>query len=115
MGLSSVSTTIATGTALSPTLKLEGGIPAGIQMPAAWTAANLTFQGSNDDITYFNIYDDNNVELVVTAAASRFIVFRDAIAAQFYGIRYLKIRSGTSGTPVNQLADRTLYVPLRFD
>jgi hypothetical protein len=78
-----------------------------IHMPAAWTTASLTFQGSPDGITYQNIYNASGAEYSVAAAASRDIILPPG---DFAGFRYLKIRSGTSGTPVTQAADRTLTV-----
>lgn len=86
---------------------LYGCRAVGIQMPAAWDAANLTFQGSADGTTYFNVYDKAGTEYTVTAAASRYIILnRD----DMLGIRYLIIRSGTAGVPVNQTAARTLVL-----
>lgn len=82
---------------------------AGIQMPAAWTAANLTFQVSYDGVTFANLYDNSGNEYTVTAAASRTILLP---LVDFLGIAYLKIRSGTSATPVTQGAARQLQIQL---
>jgi hypothetical protein len=76
-----------------------------IQMPATWTAAQLTFQGSPDGITYTNIYDSNGNEVIVQAAASELVTI-DREESQ----TYMKIRSGTSGAPVTQGGDRILKV-----
>lgn len=102
------SATITNGTSLSAAIDLGAATLFGIQLPAAWTTANLTFQGSTDGATYANLYDSNGSEVTVTAAASQFIVM--AVPPQWIGLRYLKIRSGTSGTAVNQAADRTLQI-----
>jgi hypothetical protein len=82
-------------------------------MPAAWTAAGLTFQASLDGINYFNVFDDGTtagtfVETTWTAAASQYQIV--AAPAKWVGVRWLKIRSGTSGVPVNQAAERTLTI-----
>jgi hypothetical protein len=95
---------IASGTSLSPATDLGAQRLQGIQMPAAWDAANLTFQGSADGVTYNDVYDSAG-EHSVTAAASRMIMVD---AEKFRAIRYLKVRSGTTGVAVNQTADRTL-------
>lgn len=95
---------IANGTALSAAFFMPGKMTS-IQMPAAWTAANITFQGSPDGVTYTDMYDYAGNEITVTAAASELITL-DRIQSQ----TYMKLRSGTSGTPVNQGADRTLKV-----
>lgn len=92
-------------TSLSNPVDLRENRLVGFIMPAAWTAANLTFVGAVDeDDTYHPIYDAAGNELVVTAAASRVIVDIPELAV----CRFLKVRSGTSGTPVNQQADRTI-------
>jgi len=100
------SSTISNGTSLSSAIDFGASTLFGIQIPSSWTTANLTFQASADGVTYGNLYDSTGTEVTVTAAASEFIVF--ASPAPWLGIRYLKIRSGTSGTPVNQAADRAL-------
>lgn len=98
--------TILSGQSLSDALDLKGRILTGVFLPAAWTAANLTFQASPDGGTYYDAWDQA-LEITVSAAASRFV----AIDAQlFLGVRFLKVRSGTSGTPVAQGADRALIL-----
>jgi hypothetical protein len=76
-------------------------------MPGAWSAANLTFQASEDGVTYSNLYDYTGTEINVVAAASVFIRLNPA---DWVGIRYLIVRSGTSGTPVNQGAQRLIVL-----
>ena len=109
--LSSQDASIANGAALSSALVLP---PAeyicGIVMPAAWTTANLTFQVSEDGSTYNDLYDQDGTEITITAAASRFIVLN---TDNFWGFHYLKVRSGTTGTPINQGAARTITLLTR--
>jgi hypothetical protein len=95
--------TIATGASLSSAAFLGDGRLEGVQMPASWTAANLTFQGSLDGSTFQDIYDDAGNEVVVAAAAARLLSIND-----FKGALWIKVRSGTSGAPVNQAAARVL-------
>lgn len=97
---------IANGAAVSNSTELGAFRSFSIQMPAAWTAASLTFQGSIDGTTFYDVYDIAGNELVVTAAASRIIVDIPELST----LRYLKVRSGTTGTPVNQGAERTLTI-----
>lgn len=84
--------------------------PVAIIMPAAWTAANLTFQHGDANGIFTNLYDDAGSEVVVTVAASRYIRL---VPSEWVNMRQLKIRSGTSGTPVAQAADRTLIIVTR--
>lgn len=100
-----ISATIAISASLSGAVYLGSGTLSKIIMPAAWTAANLTFQVSDDNVTYSNLYDASGTEYVVTAAASRAIIVP---VSEFQGFRYLKVRSGTAGVAVNQAAARTL-------
>ena len=81
-------------------------------MPASWTAANLTFQGSDTEAgTYSDLYDDAGTEISVTAAASRTIV--GSTLDRVVPLRFLKVRSGTTATPVNQAAARTVLLVMK--
>lgn len=102
--------TIASGQALSGAIDLLGYNLVGVQMPAAWTAANLTFQGSIDGTNFYDLYDGSAEINLSAAAASRYLALTPS---QFAGVRYLKVRSGTTGTPVNQAADRSLTLIVR--
>jgi len=102
--------TLTTSSPVSAAVELLGKVPVALQMPAAWTTANLTFQASKDGTTYANIYSDAGVEKVVTAAASRFIPLDPA---DFVGCRFVKLRSGTSSTAVTQAAARTVTLIVR--
>jgi hypothetical protein len=76
-------------------------------MSAAWTAAAITFQVSADGSNWYDLYTEGG-EYTLTSSvvgASRTIVVDPAV---FIGIRYLKIRSGVSGTTVNQASQRDL-------
>ncbi len=78
----------------------------GVSIPAAWTTAGLTFLGSTDGgTTFFDLYDETGTERAVLVVASRTITLEPT---KFMGCTHLKIRSGTSATPVAQAAARTL-------
>jgi hypothetical protein len=102
--------TIALNGSLSGAVRLAGMLLVGLVMPAAWDAANLTFQGSIDNVTFNNVYDDAGTEKTAVAAASRHLLI---VAADFAGIEWLKVRSGTAGTPVVQTAARTITLVVR--
>lgn len=105
-----VTVTIPSGGALSNAVDLDGVKLLGIQMPAAWDAANLTFQVSADGNSFADFYNQSGSEVVINANANRYIALDPAL---FAGIRYLRIRSGTSAAPVNQTASRTLRLVAR--
>jgi hypothetical protein len=98
--------TIASGGSLSDVVRCPGGKAwAAIQMPASWTAANLTFQVSLNGTTFYDLYDDLGIEVTVTAGATRTIRL---VAGDWWAAPWMKIRSGTTGTPVAQGAERLL-------
>jgi hypothetical protein len=98
---------ISNGASLSEALACSGYRLASIQMPAAWTAAVLTFQVSYDRSTYGNLYDDAGSEYQVTVDVSRSVALDPFL---FSGATHVKLRSGTAAAAVAQGAERTLTV-----
>lgn len=106
-------TQIPANQALSGVLEIGGHDLVAIEMPEAWAGgAVITFQskanltenqinGSNvEDLD--NVYDDTGTEVSITVAANRIVVIGTATKAAIGALRYLRIRSGTSASPVNQ-------------
>jgi hypothetical protein len=91
----------------------KGGKLQGIYMPAAWTTAAITLQASDaSGGTFRDVYDNAGTEESITAAASQYIsLYPDTFA----GVRFIKIRSGTSATPVTQAAARTLILDIEVN
>jgi len=85
-------------------------MPLWIAMPAAWVAAALTFEVSHDDTTYVDLFIGGS-ETSYTVAVSQAIGI-DADDALKMG-PYLKLRSGTAATPVDQTAARVLTIYAR--
>jgi hypothetical protein len=116
--IEALTVTISNGTALSPALNLGAKTLVGIAMPAAWTAADLTFQASPDGGTTFDevvVTDFTSANAVSTVqvhspAASQFI---QCDPTKWRGVNVVKLRSGTSGSPVNQGADRVMTLLVR--
>ena len=106
------SVVIGTGaTGQSAEVDLGGFELEAIMMPADWTAANLTFLGSNVSAgTFYDVYDSSGNELTVTAAEDRMIGLTTAHKDVLKALRFIKIRSGTTATPVAQAASRTLVL-----
>lgn len=104
------SAVIASAGSVSGTVLCGEGVPVALIMPAAWTAASITFQGSADNSTFNNLYDESGSEITFTVSTSRWVSIP---ATYFAGIRFLRLRSGTSGVPVAQAADRTITVVTR--
>jgi hypothetical protein len=103
-------TIIASGASLSGAVGLNEAALVGIGLPAAWTAADLTFQGSMDGVIFRDIYDADGTEVTVQADVSRHVLIDPA---DFASCLYLKVRSGNVAVPVNQGAARTIDLMVR--
>jgi len=110
------SAVIASGEALSGVVSTRGEYdpPAtfqviGLQFPSSWTAADVSFSVSADGSTFVPLFWNGN-EYVVGAAASTGVSLEPSALA---GWPFVKVRSGTSGSPVNQAAERTVLVVTR--
>jgi len=107
-----VEVTIANGTSLSGAVDLGGARLVAFQMPAAWTAADVTFTASSTAAgTYGKVRDKDNNELKATSPAVNEIVVLPVNDTA--GLRYLKVRSGTAAVPANQGGDRVLTLFVR--
>jgi hypothetical protein len=101
--------TIANGQSLSTAAAIGAGTLIGIQLPTI-TSAALTFQGSADGVTYVEALDASSAAVTVSASVgTRYI----KAPADLAGVPYLKVRSGTSGAPVNQGAARTITLVVK--
>lgn len=105
----SLPATITAGGNLSAALDTGSGFPERIHTPSDWVTAALSFQASADGTNYHNLLDETGTEISVPAVAASMAV--RLTPANWIGIRHLKIRSGTSGTPVTQTStDKILTV-----
>lgn len=109
--LTPVTATIPTGaTGLSAGVDLGNETLVGYVMPAAWTTASLTFQVSLDGVTYTDLYETTGTEVSHAVSTGRFVRVNPA---DWVGMRFIKVRSGTVGTPVNQVASRDIILVSR--
>lgn len=123
MGLFFRKVTISSGIALSDGVLTGEGKLVGIYFPAAWDAANLTFQTGPEvqgslgvaDVTWHDVYKQDGNELVITEPTGgfdgRYVELDDVPGLD--GAEWIRVRSGTGTTPVNQTADRVLTLALR--
>ena len=101
--------TVLSGASVSDDIGLDGRVPVAIYMPAAWTAAAITFQAAYEiDGTFYDLYDTAEAEFDITTPVAGKVHTIDPNL--FLGVTQLRIRSGVSATPVNQGADRALIV-----
>lgn len=110
IGITPVSVTITNGTSLSPATALGDGVLTGIAMSAGWDAAALTFQVSADGGSTWGEMQSTSAVVSYTAAAGQYIAIDPTL---WRGINMIKVRSGTSGSAVNQTADRILTLVTR--
>ena len=105
---------IANGESLSGTVPLGAGARqlVGVIVPNEWTEADLSFAVNADNGTGWHRLKWDGAEYVVALDG----IGGDAISLEpsvFAGWPYVRVRSGTAGTPVNQDAERTLVVMTR--
>lgn len=95
---------IANGASLSGAVEIGAGTLVGIQLPTL-TSAAISFQGSFDGVTYAEVLDASSQAVEITASTGASYL---QAPADLHGVPFLKVRSGTSGSPVNQGAARTI-------
>jgi hypothetical protein len=105
-----VSATIAASGTISAAVSMEGTDLVGLFMPAAWTAGVLTFQASYDGTNFSDAYDIYGSEITLQTAASRYLAVPPLTLPD---LKAIKIRSGTSATPVTQVAQAVLQLRTR--
>ena len=95
--------TIGAGASLSGASTLYKGYRlVGLCTASTWDAAKISFAVSNDDSTYYTLYDEDGAEVNVSNA----LTGAAAVAvdpANFIAWDYIKVRSGVVGTPTNQV------------
>jgi len=110
--------TIPNGAAKSNAISLYDTASMSLLLPAAWTAADLTFEASFDGgTTWGEVWDDANAEVLIAAAtiAARVgdAIVGGAIIAKLLGLPMIRLVSGNTAAEVNQLADRAFTVVLK--
>jgi len=100
--------TIAAAGSLSAALHIPNGHEVvALLMPAVWTAAGITFQASADKSAFGDVFAAGGTEYTLTVVATNYVVIP---TGSLHGARYIKVRSGTTGTPVAQAAERTITI-----
>lgn len=105
-----VNATIASSGDLSGEVNLGGLRLCGLLMPDAWVSAAITFQASFDGgTTWVDIYKDG-AEYSETVDVDQYISISPEV---FAAVPRVKVRSGTSGTPVTQTSGAVIGLVLR--
>jgi hypothetical protein len=101
---------IALNGSLSNAIEIGAVDAIGLVMPAAMDGTAITFAVCDTlGGTYVPLYDDFGSEVTVTYATSRAVALSGVLASLFPW-KFIKIRTGTVGTPVVQTAARTIKV-----
>jgi hypothetical protein len=108
IGTKEIVATIAAAASLSDAVDCGGGDILRISMPAAWTDAAITFQVDDGEGTYRDLFMEWGLELGVWADAGDSV--ETSIFLGLQQINNIKVRSGTSGAPVAQAAEREIIL-----
>ncbi len=106
-----LTTTIALSGSLSAAVTLQRRPILAIIVPTGWDDADLTFQVSQDGITYYELVTEAGAAVQLDVVAGK--MHRTTSLDQWAGYQYMKVRSGTFGTPVTQSAARTITLTVR--
>jgi hypothetical protein len=107
-----VPVTIASGTSLSTDGVVDAGKIAAIELPTIDSAA-LSFQVSFDGVNYRELFNSDGTTATPVSASTGNRIIQAPAALQDAGAVHVKVRSGTSGSAVNQTADRIINLLLR--
>jgi len=108
-----IEATIAINKSITGEINIAGYRYIAIIMPDAWTTADLTFTAAElSGATFKDLYGGDGVEVLIYAGTAR-VISIDIADSALAPLPHIKIRSGTTGTPVNQSAERTLKILLQ--
>jgi hypothetical protein len=99
--------TFKAGSALSEEVDLHFTRVFGITVSDGWDTAVITLQvRRNDDSVWHDLYHDDGTEYSINVSGGRHVNIR--WPGSLFGLRYIRLRSGTSAAPVTQTAERKL-------
>ena len=104
------SVTVANGASLSGALDVGDYTIVGVITDSAWDTNALTFQASADGVNFFNLYNEGTEVNFAGTVASTYHIIDPAL---MFGVRSIKVRSGTGATPVNQVGATVVTVIMR--
>lgn len=111
-------TTMLTGTALTPEIDLTPGFCiSSILLPVGFQGTILSFQGGDGPGgTYRDTYDSAIPpnEVVAGLRADGNIILDPSVIAGLKGLRFLKIRAGSTVSPQVQAGDRAIVLCTHF-
>jgi len=94
---------IEAGQSLSNGIDCSAGTIVRLTTPRNWDLANLSFQVSNDGITYNDLYLPTTGEVIIPCGPARAL---NIDPTRWPSAVFLKVRSGSSKEPIVQSAQR---------
>jgi len=98
--------TIPAGESLSDSLDVTAGEASYVLTPGEWDPANVTFQISFDNVTFWDLFDEYGREVMLACEPGVGVLMHSGLQST----GYFKIRSGTRDNPVPQSEDRNFKV-----
>jgi hypothetical protein len=102
--------TIPAGQSLSNAADLSAGSMVMLMTPVNWTAANISFQVSEDNVLWRDLFDANGNEIVKAMGPNRAISVDPSYTA---GAMWVKLMSGPRQNPVPQEQDATFTLVIQ--
>jgi hypothetical protein len=99
-----VAVTIAAGDAMSTAGDLTTLAMTAILIPSDWTAANISFQMS-DDISFYNLLDVEGREFLMPVGPGSALNMDTSLTD---GALWIKVRSGSNENPIQQISACTV-------
>jgi hypothetical protein len=101
-----VTATIASGAALSDAVDTKGYRVIGVATPSAITSTTVTFQGSDDNSSFYAI-QDASAAISITVAVDELVLLSPQVVE---GVRYIKLAVDTA-----EAAARSIKVVLKLN
>jgi hypothetical protein len=110
MAKSMIPVTVSAGQALSASGNLTANVLEAILLPSDLDGddsgrINISFQISDDNVTFFDLFDYQGREMLRSAVAGCAL---DVDASVTQAVMYIKIRFGSRDWPITQAADRVI-------
>ena len=106
---STITVTIDSGASLSDTVDLAGKTVVGIEMPAGWDAAALSFQtAATAAANVGDLYDEDGEVTIDSGSVVAGGVIGFQKIARFEHAEHIAVRSGLTAAVVNQTAERII-------
>ncbi len=81
----------------------------GVVVPGAFVGTQLTLSVSNDNVTYYDLYDVDNAEYTIPITKGKYNAIDPINTIQF---NYMKLRAGTAASPSIQTEDISIILGL---